>query len=844
MDSPTGGDDFTPLFYVGQHESKRALPVTDRILRQAQDCNYDMLTTPITSPHFHSRVLALLSCHLSQLRSGSNASVSASYDDLPLPIIPPLTPVDTPLTPNKTIAQLLAVTSPWIDLCSPDPLIANVSRQVLSLEIAYAAFCGVGNIIIIGPKFRYGKAHADGLAQYARAVQEALNVGAYVQIQILLPITDHPELDIEDEMGDLAPFAREEYVEDTVEKEARRPDLYGTWDAWNVIRTLCKYSARLFVALSLPRHLPPLSIQSRWHSEPVRLLSINASSYLRNPKSFPVLSKTHQALISRFMRLRNPPWILLSEVGPIPGLDDPNAAVPVADGFLSPSTAADAAAGAGSPLPTPAEASQQQSQFPLGAGSGSRRIKDPTPHLSYIRHLQRNQPSRSIIERFGSGYQDYLQAPLQPLTDNLESITYEVFEKDPVKYDWYERAIAQALSDWVAQGKYTSGADSKVVVAVVGAGRGPLVTRVLRASEGAGVPVEVWAVEKNPNAYVVLQRHNEEDWQGRVTVVKSDMRSWKGPWHDPITPIGHATTSPPPMSMSETGAESERSGYGTVDILVSELLGSFADNELSPECLDGVQHVLNPTHGISIPSSYTAHLTPIAAPRLHADISSRSATDPAGPETPYVVMLHAIDFLSTISSPSSTAPTASTTATNNTIQINPLPHIQTAWSFTHPLPPSTLALSALRRSGSLSGGGGGLTGGAGANEHNTRYSRMNFKCRDRGVCHGLAGYFEAVLYEGGGREGGVGRVELSTNPETMETKSRDMTSWFPIFFPLKTPMYLPDNSELEVSIWRQTDDRKVWYEWLVEAFLVVGSERRVRLGVSDLHSSQKNGCLM
>ncbi len=28
------------------------------------------------------------------------------------------------------------------------------------------------------------------------------------------------------------------------------------------------------------------------------------------------------------------------------------------------------------------------------------------------------------------------------------------------------------------------------------------------------------------------------------------------------------------------------------DILVSELLGSFGDNELSPECLDGVQRFL------------------------------------------------------------------------------------------------------------------------------------------------------------------------------------------------------------------------------------------------------------
>lgn len=59
----------------------------------------------------------------------------------------------------------------------------------------------------------------------------------------------------------------------------------------------------------------------------------------------------------------------------------------------------------------------------------------------------------------------------------------------------------------------------------------------------------------------------------------------------------------------------------------------------------------------------------------------------------------------------------------------------------------------------------------------------------------------------------------------------------------QTPMQLPANSEVEVSFWRQTDDRKVWYEWLVESFMVVG-DQRIRLGMSELHSSKSNGCMM
>lgn len=87
-------------------------------------------------------------------------------------------------------------------------------------------------------------------------------------------------------------------------------------------------------------------------------------------------------------------------------------------------------------------------------------------------------------------------------------------------------------------------------------------------------------------------------------------------------------------------------------------------------------------------------------------------------------------------------------------------------------------------------------------------------------------------------------------------------------------------------MYRQTDDRKVWYEWMVEVFFVehsvssststvlspvmsggriaspgvegskgrsndaegaqrtCGTPRRVKVGMSELHSSIKEGCLM
>jgi protein arginine N-methyltransferase 5 len=198
-----------------------------------------MLTTSITTPHFHSRVLTLLSSHLSLIEATENSS---NKSDPPAPIIPPLSSVDTPLTPGDTVSQLIAYASPWIDLCSPDPLISNISRQVLNIEIAYASFCGVGNIIIPGPRTRGSSAtDNDGLVQYARAIQEALTIGSYMQMAIHLPM--YGQEVPKDLTGDLLPFARDE----SSAERNRQVDLYEAWDAWNLIRSVCKYNSRLSV---------------------------------------------------------------------------------------------------------------------------------------------------------------------------------------------------------------------------------------------------------------------------------------------------------------------------------------------------------------------------------------------------------------------------------------------------------------------------------------------------------------------------------------------------------------------------------------------------------------------
>lgn len=338
------------------------------------------------------------------------------------------------------------------------------------------------------------------------------------------------------------------------------------------------------------------------------------------------------------------------------------------------------------------------------------------PYLEYVGYLYQKLDPLPEQERFELGYRDFLQSPLQPLMDNLEAQTYETFEKDTVKYTQYQRAISQALIDRVPDEKASV---ITTVLMVVGAGRGPLVRASLQAAEETGRKIKVYAVEKNPNAIVTLHSLVKlEGWENSVTIVSSDMRSWDAPQK--------------------------------ADILVSELLGSFGDNELSPECLDGAQRFLK-EDGLSIPSSYTSFIQPVTTAKLYNDVKSHK--DLIHFETAYVVKLHSVARL---------APT------------------QPVFTFTHPE--------------------------CSPQRNNQRYKKLQFEIpSDMGsaLVHGFAGYFDATLYKD---------VHLGIEPSVA---TPNMFSWFPIFFPLRTPLRIHPGSPLEVHFWRCVGSAKVWYEWCV-----------------------------
>ena len=77
------------------------------------------------------------------------------------------------------------------------------------------------------------------------------------------------------------------------------------WCRWNRFRTLCDSSRKIGVVLELTADLPSEQEIERWTGEPVKALVVPTSIFLTNKKGFPVLSRAHQNVIRRFLKVRS-----------------------------------------------------------------------------------------------------------------------------------------------------------------------------------------------------------------------------------------------------------------------------------------------------------------------------------------------------------------------------------------------------------------------------------------------------------------------------------------------------------------------------------------------------------
>lgn len=631
-------------------------------------------------------------------------------------------------------------TSPWIDADSVSPSLRRDSEAALRQELAWAAHLSLHAVLLPSP--------ALGGANYGRIVNQCLGALSGTALWVRVPVVS-PAVEAAEARG--SGSDAEDLL--AVTDPATRRRLHDPFEAWADLRALCEGHPQLGVCLEVGASLPTEEELARWVGEPVRAVVVTVAAFTQNRRGYPVLPKRHQEFVSLMLRRSVQVVLRGNGDGDMPGRwTAPESTVA---GTTRGGSHAGGKSGGGSGFggstegagvgavrssdPTPSEAAHQAAEKAAAAtaaaaaateGNGpSAALTHPLrQHWEYIVYLFRKIDPVSEQELVEAGYRDYLQAPLQPLMDNLESATYETFEKDASKYIQYEEAVLACLKDRVSDADAAAGATT--VLMVVGAGRGPLVRASLRASDRCGRRLKVYAVEKNPNAVITLQSLVEsEAWGDRVTVIASDMRAW---------------------DFAEKA-----------DILVSELLGSFGDNELSPECLDGAQRFLK-SGGVSIPQSYTSYLAPLTSSKLWND--AKAYKDLAHMETPYVVKLHRFSLI---------APP------------------ERVFTFHHPNEDRVI--------------------------DNTRYEKLRFERpaeSPAATMHGFAGYFDAKLYEGPS-----GKVHCSIYPptHTMGPTGEPMFSWFPIYFPLRQPVHIPAGQPVEAHCWRCVGPSKVWYEWAVTA---------------------------
>jgi len=275
-------------------------------------------------------------------------------------------------------------------------------------------------------------------------------------------------------------------------------------------------------------------------------------------------------------------------------------------------------------------------EIPDGAGAGGTYC---LPYLQYIHHIRQRPECLAALDsdvaQAEAAYLDSLQRPLQPLADHLENQMYETFERDPIKYVQYREACLRAMDAILLARQQSADANNMtdgtehhnhhnhhpIVVVVAGAGRGPLVTAALEALEAilhrvvqqgdattSSLPrIIVHAIEKNPSAVVYLHAMVAGDplWKKHTIHVL----------HQDIRLVTQQQLTQPNTVLLTNKA----------DIVISELLGSFGCNELSPECLQVLlsSDVCKSTT-LSIPMKYTSYLAPVSSLRLFSEARHQS----------------------------------------------------------------------------------------------------------------------------------------------------------------------------------------------------------------------------
>lgn len=498
-------------------------------------------------------------------------------------------------------------------------------------------------------------------------------------------------------------------------------DSYSTWDMWNSIRSTCNYHKNLSVSLASPISNIPSSILDRWLLEPIKFYLISSSRFIPNAKNYPVLQKFNQLIIFKLLqyKLLDPPCFILN------GIDHcKNNTVTTTNNENSTTTN-------NSNIGQIIEYDSNKKSTYLSYIQHLLKISQNSNYLSNLHAFTLNTLKLSNIPKSLLSSKYILQSPLQPSVNNLDNYTYNLFEEDVFKYDQYEKAIIKALSDLKRNWSLTS----KPHIFFLGPGRGPLIDRFFSALKFVDLSPSdflITAIERNPNVMIYLNQKNSNDWNDNVNILNLNSKNF----------IHYKNKMDLPL----------------INMVISELIGSFGCNELMPECIDTISTPeLCHSDCIFIPQSLNCYVSPVYCPKIWK-IALETSTDNL-----YVPLIPEME----------------------TLTENP----ELVWSFKSKV-------------------SNHLNSGLNSNKHNSRQCHISIEPNKKGVVHGLAGYFSSVLYSD---------VVVDNLPKPPEINGS--ISWLPAFIPFEKSLILYDGHEISLLLNRICSDNYVWYEWSVECFI-------------------------
>ncbi|XP_055338683.1 protein arginine N-methyltransferase 5-like [Paramacrobiotus metropolitanus] len=311
---------------------------------------------------------------------------------------------------------------------------------------------------------------------------------------------------------------------------------------------------------------------------------------------------------------------------------------------------------------------------------------------------------------------------LQPLQDHISEGVYAIFESLEQKYVDYHMAIYAYLKGQLERGTL----HEPFVAMVVGAGRGPLAWEFIQVADMLKIKWKLYCIDKNPIAIEVMKKRLEAQWKPykeHITIVFIDMRQF------------HTDDK--------------------ADLIISELIGSMACNECSPECIDGAQRLLKP-EGVSIPWAYDSYVQPVMSIPYWEDIHTLTSSG------------YRVENEMAIVSPRN---------------FTAIARYQKAWRFQHPnYEPHT----------------------------NERNVTLKFVAEDDYILTGFTGYFDMLLY---------GNASFNILPDRQTVGIGSDPNWFPAYFCLSKEVAVKKGQEIIFSLARRCDPEKsrVWYEWALLA---------------------------